>query len=107
MSLVSVLLVGAGLVDVAGFGIDGGEHAARDSAPGDAPAPVAAVGVLGRFDILPGNQSQDDHRVRGLLAELLLGRCPSSRSASVTRASTSPARAWASFQAIRGLPGPV
>ena len=33
------------------------------------------------------------------------GRCPSSRWASVTRASTSAARASGSFQAIAGLPG--
>jgi tetratricopeptide (TPR) repeat protein len=33
------------------------------------------------------------------------GRPASNRMASVTRASTSTARAWASFQAMRGLPG--
>lgn len=47
VALVSVLLVGAGLVGVPGLGVDGGDHPVLRGAPGNAPAPVAAVGVLG------------------------------------------------------------
>jgi hypothetical protein len=48
--------------------------AVRSGAPGDASASVAAVGVLGGLDVLPGDEGQDAHRVRGLLSELLIGQ---------------------------------
>ncbi|SCF73005.1 hypothetical protein GA0115254_114112 [Streptomyces sp. Ncost-T10-10d] len=53
-----------------------GAARAAGGAPGDAPAPVASVGVLGGFGVLPGDQGQDADSVRGLLTHLLLGQIP-------------------------------
>ena len=68
----ALLPVGAGLMDVPGLGIHGGDHPVRHRVPGDAPAAVSAVGVLGRLHVLARDQRQQTHRVRRLLAQLLL-----------------------------------
>lgn len=68
------LVAGPVLVDVTGFGVDGGDRAVANCPSCDAPAPVTAVGLLGRLDVLPCDQGQQAGRVRGLLAEFLFGQ---------------------------------
>ncbi len=51
---------------VPGLRVDGGDHPVRGDPAGDAPPPVGAVGALGRLDVLPGDQRQQRHRLRGL-----------------------------------------
>jgi hypothetical protein len=65
---------GCGSCGHAGLGVHGGDHPVRCGALGDAPAPVAAVGVLGRLHVLSCDQGQDTDRIRGLLTELLVGQ---------------------------------
>ena len=74
--LVAVLVAGAGLVRVPGLGVDGGDHPLRGHLPGDPPAPVGAVGALGRFDVLAGHQRQQPDRLRRGRPEFLLGQVP-------------------------------
>ena len=80
------------------------------SSPGDPPPPVAPVGALGGFHVLPGHQRQQRHRGRGRLVEFhLVGPASVSAArtafASVTSAETSACLASGSVQSIRGLPG--
>ncbi len=70
----ALLVAGPVLVDVPGLGINRGNHAVGCGPPGDAPASVTAVGLLGRFDVLACDQGQQAGRVRGLLAEFLFGQ---------------------------------
>ena len=74
VGLEAFLPVAAGLVDVPGLGIHGGDHPVRHGAPGDAPAPVPAIGVLGRLHVLAGDQRQQAHRVRRRLTQLDIGQ---------------------------------
>lgn len=61
------------LVHVAGVGVDGGDHPIRNDVPGDAPAPVGAIGALDGFHVLAGDQAQKCHRLGRPRAQLLLG----------------------------------
>ena len=67
-------MVGAGLVRVPGLGIHGGDHPLRGHLPGDAPASVGAIGALGGFDVLPGDQRQQPDRLGRGRVEFLLGQ---------------------------------
>ncbi|MET7495776.1 hypothetical protein [Streptomyces sp900116325] len=73
MPLAPFAVAGAVLVDVTRIGIDGGYRPVRHRAPGDAPA---AVGVLGRLDVLTRDQGQQANRIRRLLAQVLFGQAP-------------------------------
>ena len=85
-----VLAAVHGLVRVPGLGVDD----ARSPGPGR-PAGRSATArrcrrSLDGFDVLPGDQRQQRHRLRRASGpSSCSGRCPSSRCASPTRASTS------------------
>ncbi len=70
----ALLVTGPVLVDVPRLGVDGGHRAVADRALGDAPASVAAVGVVSGFHVLARDQGQQPERVRRGLARLLLGQ---------------------------------
>ena len=58
--------------------------------PRDPPPPVAPIGALGRFHVLPGHQRQQRHRGRGRLVELgHRSNAASTAFASSTSAETS------------------
>ncbi|MEU8799385.1 hypothetical protein [Spirillospora sp. NPDC048819] len=58
VGLETVLAVAAGLVHVPRMGIDDRDHPDRCGAVHDAPASVASVGPVGRFDVLTCDQGQ-------------------------------------------------
>lgn len=55
------------------LGVGGGHRAVTDGPLGDAPAPVAAVGVVGGLHVLARDQGQQPDGVRRGLPEFLLG----------------------------------
>ena len=65
VGLEPVLATWHGLVRVPGLGVDGGDHPVRGDLAGDPPPAVGAVGALGGFDVLPGDQRQQRHRLGG------------------------------------------
>ncbi|WP_438290844.1 hypothetical protein [Streptomyces sp. HUAS TT7] len=71
----AVLVVGAVLVDVPGFRVDGGDDPIVGGAAGDPPPSVAAVGIVGGLDVLTRDQRQD------------ADRCPRTRIVAVARFS--------------------
>ncbi|MFG2639182.1 hypothetical protein ACGFX8_36995 [Streptomyces sp. NPDC048362] len=107
MGFVSILLVGAALVDVAAYGVDGGHDAASSGPLADAPAPVAAVAGLSRLHVPPGDQCQDAGRVRSLLAQLLVGQVTQQPERVTDQGVDEVGAACRSFRAMRGLPGSV
>lgn len=58
MALITITAFLSGLVRVAGLGVHGGDQPVRCDLPGDPPPPVRAVGSLGRFHVLPGDQRE-------------------------------------------------
>ncbi len=74
VGFVALLVAGAVFVDVAGFGVDGGDGAVRDGALGDAPAPVTPVGVGRGLDVLAGDQGEQAERVGGPGSVLSFGQ---------------------------------
>ena len=56
-----------------GLGVHRGDHPLRGHPARDPPPPIAPVGALGRFHVLPGHQRQQRHRGRGGLVELGVG----------------------------------
>jgi len=95
MAFVAVKAAGAGLVAVAGLGVDGGDHPVGGDLRGD---PEAAIGVLLQVLAHHGGQQPSG-----------LGHPCRQRAAlqdpSIARASTSAARAAWSSQSICGLAG--
>ena len=68
VGLEPVLAAFAGLVGVPGVGVDGRDHPVRCGLPGDPPPAVGAIGALGRFDVLAGDQRQQRDRLGRLPA---------------------------------------
>ncbi len=92
---------------MAGLGVERGDHPIGGHLPGDAPAPVGAVGTLDRLDVLAGDYANMATASAPRGPNCCPGTCASTRLASPTSASTSSSRACLSFQAIAGLPGSV
>ena len=95
VGLEPVLAAVRGLVRVPGLGVHGGDDPVRGDLPGDPPPPVGAVGALGRFHVLPGDQRQQRHRLGRLRRpSSLLGQVPE-QPVRVARPARRPARARA------------
>ena len=99
VGLVAVAVLRAGLVHVAGFGIDRRDHPVRGHLLGDLPGPVVVL-----FDVLAGHQGQQTEGRGGLSLWRSSSKAASRARASLTRPSTSAALATGSSQAMRGLP---
>ena len=54
------------------LGVHRGDHPVRGHPPRDPPPPIAAVGALGGFHVLPGDQGQQRHRLLGPVPGLLV-----------------------------------
>jgi hypothetical protein len=63
VGLEAVLVTSAIFVHGAGVGIHRGDDAVTGGAPGDAPAAVAAITAVGRFNVLAGDQGQQTNRI--------------------------------------------
>jgi hypothetical protein len=83
VGLVTVLAVVHRLVHVPGVGVDRRDHPIRSHPTSDPPPPVGAVGPLGRFDILPGDQRQQPQRLPGPVTELGVGQGADDRAGVV------------------------